>query len=83
MSLVLQLLDWDAHQKHDPHSKKCMFLTIPFFPRVDPGLTFGERYSLDLVRNIAACMMDMIAYRIHLINSIGRCVVQHCGSNLR
>jgi hypothetical protein len=50
-----------------------------FFPKVDPGLTFGERYSLDLVRNIAACMIDMIAYRIHLINSIGRCVVQHCG----
>ena len=83
MSLVLQLLDWEAHQKHDPHSKKCMFLTIPFFPKDDPGLMFGERYSLDLVRNIAACMMDMIAYRIHLINSIGRCVVQHCGSNLR
>ena len=52
MSLVLQLLDWEAHQKHDPHSKKCMFMTIPFFPKVDPGLMFGERYSLDSVRNI-------------------------------
>ena len=60
MSHVLQLLDWDAHQKHDPHSKKCMFLTIPFSPKVNPGLTFGERYPVDLVRNIAACMRDMI-----------------------
>jgi hypothetical protein len=40
--MLLQLLDWDAHQKHDSHNKKCMFSKIPFLPNITPGLTLGD-----------------------------------------
>jgi hypothetical protein len=42
MSLKLQLLDWDAHQKHDSHNKKCMFPKNPFLPNVTPGLALKD-----------------------------------------
>jgi hypothetical protein len=38
----LQLLDWEAYQKHDSHNKKFIFSKIPFLPNVTPGLAFGD-----------------------------------------